>query len=395
VSGAEEKVVRVFESPTMFDINFRNITKTSVRYDDSIDNSSNNTEIGGPNKRGVLAVCPPLGLSNKPIMTHSDTLNVLQTNMLHGGGGGGGGGGGEGDEGGGDDDEMEGMRLSFVPVQSPPLDQYLAQNTLWSEVTKLYGLGNAISAVTVSHPLKNGKKRLIVAACEAKTAAIATPRMWKTGEWVEVVAEGGGSALPPSHTLTVARMAFSPDNVRLLTVSRDRFATIYRFDQNGKKESSADDEDGHWVVEARMQKHSKMIYDCCWSEDGNVFATCARDKNVCLWIGKEKSSIEGQKEWEIAATLRLEQPVTAVAILNHGTKGGYLVAAGLEDGQLLLYSITDVTGGSFELLQAVANAHYDAITAIRFKPKSSARHGISFATASRDFSVRIWHQYQL
>ena len=48
-------------------------------------------------------------------------------------------------------------------VRAPPLEEHLAQNTLWPEVHKLYGHGNDVHALTTS---PDG--RYMASACKAQ-----------------------------------------------------------------------------------------------------------------------------------------------------------------------------------------------------------------------------------
>lgn len=91
----------------------------------------------------------------------------------------------------------------FVPsaaptvVAGPPLEEHLAQNTLWPETHKLYGHGNDVYCLAAD-PLG----RYIASACTAKSAASAGIWVWKTSNW-------DSAATLAAHTLTVTQMAFS------------------------------------------------------------------------------------------------------------------------------------------------------------------------------------------
>ena len=39
-----------------------------------------------------------------------------------------------------------------------------------------------------------------------------------------------------------------------------------------------------YVPYAKDEKaHTRMVLDCCWSHDGQIFATASRDKSVRFW----------------------------------------------------------------------------------------------------------------
>jgi WD40 repeat protein len=52
--------------------------------------------------------------------------------------------------------------------------------------------------------------------------------------------------------------------------------------------------------------HGRIIWDCAWSTEGDLFATASRDKTVKIWY-QEKGS------WTAVVTLKTQQPATAVA----------------------------------------------------------------------------------
>ena len=78
-------------------------------------------------------------------------------------------------------------------------------------------------------------------------------------------------------------MAFSPDASVLLSVSRDRTWAAYKL----SKESNS----SLITIAGKGCKgaHSRIIWDCAWSGDGQYFATCSRDKKVAVWQLKRAS----------------------------------------------------------------------------------------------------------
>lgn len=73
----------------------------------------------------------------------------------------------------------------------------------------------------------SGSRRLIATACKASTAEHAVVRVYNTDNWQPV-----GEPLS-GHTLTVTRIAFSPDDRLVLTVSRDRSWRLYEAQSDG------------------------------------------------------------------------------------------------------------------------------------------------------------------
>ena len=92
----------------------------------------------------------------------------------------------------------------------------------------------------------------------------------------------------PGHVLTVTRISFSPDDKLILTVSRDRTWRLFEAQNDNGKICYLS-----FVINYNVQKygtgyipiasekaHSRIIWDCGWSIEGDVFATASRDKTV-------------------------------------------------------------------------------------------------------------------
>jgi len=75
----------------------------------------------------------------------------------------------------------------------------------------------------------SNSRRLIASACKATTAEHAVIRVYDTEKWRLV-----GQPLE-GHSLTVTRIAFSPDDRFVLSVSRDRTWRLFEnVDSNGE-----------------------------------------------------------------------------------------------------------------------------------------------------------------
>uniref|UniRef100_A0A6U2IET4 Elongator complex protein 2 n=1 Tax=Chlamydomonas euryale TaxID=1486919 RepID=A0A6U2IET4_9CHLO len=101
-------------------------------------------------------------------------------------------------------------------VDGPPLEEHLAQNTLWPEVHKLYGHGNDVYCLAVS---RDG--RYAASACVAKSASAAEIWVWAVASW-------RGVAQLAAHTLTVTSLAWSHNDRYLAACSRDRSFSVFR-----------------------------------------------------------------------------------------------------------------------------------------------------------------------
>lgn len=127
----------------------------------------------------------------------------------------------------------------------------------------------------------SNSRRLIATACKATTVEHAVVRVYETESW-----QPFGQPLE-GHSLTVTRIAFSPDDRFVLSVSRDRTWRLFENTENSGKspvnrlypESSHPIGEGYVPV-AADKSHSRIIWDCAWAHEGDVFATASRDKTV-------------------------------------------------------------------------------------------------------------------
>ena len=90
------------------------------------------------------------------------------------------------------------------------------------------------------------------------------------------------------HILTVTRISFSPDDKLILTVSRDRTWRLFEAQsENGKyaiifsrRVQYFKIADSGYIPIAAEKAHARIIWDCGWAVEGDVFATASRDKTV-------------------------------------------------------------------------------------------------------------------
>ncbi|PSR83370.1 WD40-repeat-containing domain protein [Coniella lustricola] len=232
----------------------------------------------------------------------------------------------------------------------PPFEESLSRHTLWPEEEKLYGHGYELSCLAASH---DGS--LVASACKASSLNHAVIRIFETQRWTEL--------RPPLavHTLTATRLRFSPDDGFLLSVGRDRQWAV--FERQKKQTQSEQTGSGFELFQAEPKGHTRMILDAAWAPvvpaaataaaaaDGRisggqrVFATAGRDKNVKIWAMDKPADNDHQQQEEehkpkfvLAATIPCEQPVTAVDFLPRFTSDGQLVlASGTEAGVIRIH----------------------------------------------------------
>ncbi|KAI0699397.1 WD40 repeat-like protein [Cytidiella melzeri] len=206
-----------------------------------------------------------------------------------------------------------------------PFEGELAAFTLWPETDKVFGHGYESVTLAVST-----SRKLAATACKATSADHAVVRVYDTEKWHSF---GGPLA---GHTLTVTSVSFSPDDKYVVTVSRDRSWRLFALSEYG---------DG-FIPVAADKSHARIIWDCGWANEGDVFATASRDKTVKIWHTRHVGS---SAKWTPEATLQLPEAATAVAFTSeslllpisttpaHGCERRHL-AIGLESGEIALYS---------------------------------------------------------
>ncbi|KAI0092834.1 quinon protein alcohol dehydrogenase-like superfamily [Irpex rosettiformis] len=195
-----------------------------------------------------------------------------------------------------------------------PFEGELAAFTLWPEIDKVFGHGYESITLAVST-----KRRLAATACKATSPEHAVVRVYDTEKWQPFGAPLAG------HTLTVTSAAFSPDDKYVVTVSRDRSWRLFALNETG---------DG-FVSVAADKSHARIIWDCSWAIEGDIFATASRDKQVKIWHTR---NIGVSNKWSPEATLKLPEAATAVTFTSSSDGSRRYLAIGLETGEILVYS---------------------------------------------------------
>ncbi|KAF3907197.1 hypothetical protein ABW21_db0209271 [Orbilia brochopaga] len=245
---------------------------------------------------------------------------------------------------------------------------------------KLYGHGYEISTLACSN-----RGDVIATACKASSITHAVIRMFETKSWRQL------KPALEAHSLTVNRIAFSVDDKYMLSVGRDRQWTVFQ------RTDVADDLATPYVVHQAMPKaQTRVIFDGKWVpvQIGRVFVTAARDKAVKVWTLQPD-----EKEWACTETVKLEEPITAIDILDCPVtigEGKYvLLALGLESGMWSVYraAVQDAGIGPWERFLELESwmVPDKTITQIAWRPTSGEETGtFEVAISSEDSSVRIY-----
>ncbi|KAL9625027.1 MAG: hypothetical protein Q9160_000756 [Pyrenula sp. 1 TL-2023] len=335
VSGADEKPLRVFNEPRAIANILKSLSRISLSPHD-IDALPNTASI------------PVLGLSNKAV------ANVEEDGPL--------------DADAPADDLKEEATVSAISSTldhpKPPLEDDLARKTLWPEHEKLYGHGYEISSVTASND-----HSVIATACKSSSIDHAVIRLFDCNDWHEI------KPALSSHSLTVTRLQFSPDDQMLLSVGRDRqWAVFERVEQGGT---------AYKLRASNPRGHSRMILDAAWvpSTQLRMFLTAGRDKSVKFWVSEGESFV-------CKATISRDLPVTAVAV-NVDASDTFSLAIGEENGQLSLHAGT-LSPLMVKDSTIVAAEHCPSRSVTRLAWRPRTRDGqAELAVASQDTSVRI------
>ncbi|XP_071803184.1 elongator complex protein 2-like [Asterias amurensis] len=365
-SGADEKVLRIFDAPRNFVENFGRIAGVDVT--EALQDRKNSDVPEG-------ASVPALGLSNKAVFQGESGKAASEREISH-------------------PSELY-TEIYFNPLElaGPPTEEHLLQNTLWPEKQKLYGHSYEIFSVA-SHP----SGTIIASACKASKAEYATILLWDTTTWRQL-----GEL--PAHSLTITQLAFSHSGRHLLAVSRDRTWSMFE-----EKEQGGESNGCPYVLVACTDKktalHSRIIWSGAWSHDDRYFATASRDKKVIIW-GQRSSDDQEDATPSCLGNYRacsvpfdLKDAVTAVDFAPvASTSGSYILAVGLESGSMSVAQWNPKTPNAWQTCFCVQPqlCHTMTVKRLKWRPKvkgsdDTKPDGIThlqLASCSSDSSVRF------
>ncbi|KAJ7179190.1 WD40-repeat-containing domain protein [Mycena filopes] len=243
----------------------------------------------------------------------------------------------------------------------------LAATTLWPETDKIFGHGYESTSLSASK-----SRRLIATACKASTAEHAVVRVYDSDKWQPV-----GQPLS-GHTLTVTRIAFSPDDRFVLSVSRDRSWRLYEIQDTGA-----------YLPVAADKSHGRIIWDCAWASEGDIFATASRDKTVKIWQRGPDT------KWTSTEVINLKEAATAVDFSPVDSGERRHLAIGLETGAILVYSNAASATTNWRLDYTFGSglnnrtAHVGQVHRLSWRPTSQGSPK-ELASCSEDGTLRIF-----
>ena len=282
VSGAEEKLLRVFDQPRPVAKLLNTLSTGKEPADESFPEVAN---------------IPVLGLSNKSVDATREqnhgSESIRSPSHI---------------------EDLVDSSTACEPA-SPPSEDLLSRHTLWPEHEKLYGHGFEVSALSCSND-----GTCIATACKATSIEHAAIRIYRTKDWREI-----NPALK-SHALTVTCLRFSGDDKFILSVGRDRQWSVF---------ARAEPNEARYYLSASDPKgHARMILGASWApvEFGLVFATASRDKTIKLWRGESNA-------YSCRNTIAATSAVTDVSFHQRIRGQYYILAAGLDTGDVFIYSV--------------------------------------------------------
>lgn len=272
VAGADEKILRVFNSPYTFIKSANKYNQDTLRFSPEMTNEEVEKAILG--KKGEVASMT-LGLMNKPVMPKRNqrvdeskeggtTVDDFQPDVL------------TNQQDVGDEITQEDSTTGDLMLT----EEYLMTKTRWPEKSKLYGHAFEIHCVATT---KAGD--YIVTAAVSKQKKYSNIFVW-TVESLNPICQ------IPVHNFTVHQMEFSPDDQYLLCVSRDRqFSVLQR---------SGDEENPFTLIQCQKQAHKRILWCCSWAHNSRYFATGSKEKvnSVKFWDYNEE-----QKLWVEESTI--------------------------------------------------------------------------------------------
>ncbi|KAJ3811945.1 WD40 repeat-like protein [Lentinula aff. lateritia] len=264
--------------------------------------------------------------------------------------------------------DADGKKTS-IPA-AVPNSSFDSSVTLWPEVEKVFGHGYESIALATS-----SSRQYIASACKALSPEHAVVRIYDTTTYQPV-----GEPLT-GHSLTVTQIAFSPNDQFILTVSRDRSWRLYQKAEGG----------GYVPMVHESKPHGRIIWDCAWAPEGDIFATASRDKTVRLWAVLSQRILRSDgNNWPCVATLKMEESATAVHFTAFDNRPEsphrrYL-AVGLENGKILFYSSNKLE--PIWTLGMTHSGHVGQINCLRWRPGSGEQFR-EIASCSEDGTLKI------
>ena len=345
ISASEEKVLRIFNPPFNIIKFLKDLSNKELKF--KVDNSNEFYEKKYGNVEGSKQA---LGLMNREVVLEDKDEEASNFDYSKF-----------------DPDAIltnksEQVYVSKYNYKIPPDEDFLSNNTLWPEEAKMYGHGNEIYTIDISHDgkyLASGQKAQEVKNAKLYIWDIENKKLLKKLE---------------GNTLTIVQISFSPKDNYILTVSRDRSWSVYV-----KKDNSYE------LYQTLKKAHNRIIWCCSWSIDEKYFITGSRDKFISVWAQDES------KKFKKISTLENKEPVTAIDFIDKSLnqRDCYVFIIGYESGKISIGKFL-VKDKKIEIIYELNEFLIHGAKVNKIRSFCNNENKCYFATCSEDYSVRIF-----
>lgn len=251
----------------------------------------------------------------------------------------------------------------------PPDEDFLYNNTLWPENSKLYGHGYEIISIGVSHD-----GNLIASGGKSQSEKHSKLFLWDSLKNSLLKKLDG-------HVLTIVQIEFSYDDNYILSVSRDR--SLCLFEKINTENNKGID---YQLVQIEKETHARIIWGCSWAKDSKIFLTGSRDNTLKIWKKNNDNKLFKEIYFH-----EFSQAVTSINLIDEKLSNNYVAFVGLESGEILLVKIfiDDDDKVEFKILEKFPDFISHGLTVKRIKSFRNG-HIVKVATCSEDHSVRIF-----
>ena len=350
ISASEEKVLRMFNPPFNIIKFMKELSKKEINF-----KNDNTNEFYEKKYKNVEGSKQALGLLNREVIlediddekeTNFDYSKFNPDAILT--------------------NKSEQVYVSEYNYKNPPDEDFLSNNTLWPEEAKMYGHGNEVYTIDISHDgkyLASGQK-----AQDVKNAKL---YLWDITN-KKLIKQLDGC------TLTIVDISFSPKDNYILSVSRDRSWNLY-----------IKNNDSYELLQNQKNAHKRIIWTCSWTFDENYFATGSRDKFINIWKKGEDNKFKKY------INLETKEAVTAIEFVGKmfGNKDNeiYIFIAGFESGKIEIGKF-DVKEKKIEIIYEINKFLENGAKTQKIRSFIKEKENVCyFATCSEDFSVRIFN----
>ena len=396
VSGADEKVLRVFDAPssTLSVLQSIKHARDANKGDDDTPPSPENPQENQSSWRVERAFMPSLGLSNKATADTDQESSKFAgpTN---------------------DDDDLAQANLDtedgrcHTSFKYPNVERDLAVTTLWPEARKLFGHESELVCLDAYRaPLGTNEPSLVASSCKARNdVESAAIRLWdvKKGKCVGIL-KGG-------HRSTVSTMSFSRDGKYLASSGKDRRICIWKKIVNA--DPSSDDGLGYELSAAADSAHKRIVWSVHFCpKRPDILASGSRDGLVKVWQILEVA--DGSFDIKEVCTFEPsckdgKIPITAVAFAENMIEGSddgqadyAILSIGTESGRIEIWAVPTSKNDektSPTLLYVIPSngCHFDTVKKVAWRPSISGAEDkeggmidLTLASCGQDNGVRIF-----